>query len=144
MGCVCSLLLQLLVLRFVVAISNRDFKFFLVLVFFFDLGLPFELPLKEAMSLVALPAETHCYYWRPVSMVIGYLCLIKFQIGVHNEPVYLAFTNMSIPLLEAEIFPLPSILFPSCSRYLSVFSFSSVFLRLPALQNAFKKKSKLK
>lgn len=92
--------------------------------FLFDLGLPFELPLKEAMSLVALPAETHYYYWRPVSMVVGYLCLIKFQIGVHNGPVYLAFTNMSIPLLEAEIFPLPSILFPSCSRYLSVFSFS--------------------
>lgn len=44
----------------------------------------------------------------------------------------LVFTNISIPLLEAEIFPLPSVLFPSCSRYLPVFSFSILETSCPA------------
>lgn len=31
----------------------------------------FELSLKKGLFLEAPPAETHCYHWRPISMVVG-------------------------------------------------------------------------
>ena len=81
MGCICRLLFpQLLVLRSVVAVGTRYFRFFLVLSLCFGACLGAA---GQGGSLAALPAGNHCYNWRPASLGIACgrpPCLISLRL----------------------------------------------------------------